>query len=120
MYDNNELNEVQSAFFETKAPEELYDVEQDPYETSNLAGNPEYTDELIKMRQLLAEQEIALPDLSFYPEHFLINNAFDNPVEFGQQHKHDIENYIKIAGLSLENFTAASPKIESILNSHDT
>jgi arylsulfatase A-like enzyme len=49
-----ELNENQlDCFIVPRAAEELYDVENDPYQFNNLAENQEYKDALNKMRDLL-------------------------------------------------------------------
>lgn len=51
-----EMNEVQKIFFSDHKPaEELYDLEQDPHEIHNLAGDPEYADALKQHRRLLAD-----------------------------------------------------------------
>ncbi len=119
MYKSGELNKIQAAFFETRQPEQLFDVEADPYETNNLANNEQFAKIKIELRNKLTEREKNLPDLSFYPEHFLIKKAFDNPVKFGLEHKADINNYIDIANLSLSDFGNVKTKIESALNSND-
>ena len=119
LYEAGELNEVQSAFFETKAPEALYDLDNDPYETINLALQPQFEGKLLEMRQLLIDQELSMPDLSFYPEHYLIRNAFDNPVAFGHAHQSEIKKYIEIADLSLSSFKEAKKELEGSLNSED-
>jgi len=119
MYEAGELNDVQSAFFETKAPEALYDLEHDPYETNNLADQSEFANAVVEMRQLLLDKELSMPDLSFYPEHYLIKNAFENPTAYGQQHKADIKKYIEIADLSLANFEDVKSNIEASLASND-
>ena len=72
------------------------------------------------MRNSLNNQLLKMPDLSFYPEHFLINNAFKNPVKFGKEHKEAISKYIKIADLSLANFKDVKDKIKDALHSNDT
>jgi len=120
MYKEGKLNEVQSRFFETKKSELLFDIEKDPYETNNLAEDPKYKNEVLKLRSKLNSYLTEMPDLSFYPEHFLIKNAFDNPVKFGQEHKKEILNYINIADLSLADFNVAKPQMEKALNSNDS
>ena len=60
-----------------------------------------------------------MPDLSFYPEFYLIKNAFDNPAQFGQQHKSEIQSYIDVANLGILNFDEAKTKIEASLKSDD-
>lgn len=119
MFKNGELNEAQSLFFETKAPEALYDLENDPFETNNLAEIREYKETLLEMRDKLDDWVKGMPDLSFYPEHYLIANAFDNPITFGQEHKNDILDYIEIANLELLDFAKAKAQIEEALNSDD-
>ncbi|MCK5209647.1 MAG: sulfatase, partial [Cyclobacteriaceae bacterium] len=117
MYENGELNETQAQFFEPREPEMLFDVEADPYETKNLAHDPAYGEVLKMTREKLINWEKQMPDLSFYPEFYLIKNAFDNPVQFGQRHKIEIQNYIDIANLSLMDFDEAKTQIKASLKS---
>jgi len=72
MKENGELNPDQLVFFEdSKSPEELYDLENDPYELNNLAYNAEYTSKLEEMRAKIAEYDSAMTPLSdvYKPEH---------------------------------------------------
>ena len=119
MYRNGELNDMQSAFFEPKSPESLFDIEADPFETVNLAGNPEYSEILHEMRGRLYDRLRGMPDLSFFPEFYLVQHAFDNPVEFGQKHKNKIQNYIDISNLILTDYSSAKPAIKASLESND-
>ncbi|MGI9544537.1 MAG: sulfatase family protein [Cyclobacteriaceae bacterium] len=118
-YEKGELNEVQSQFFYAREPELLFDIEADPFETQNLAHDDAYKEVLTSARRKLFDWEKQMPDLSFYPEFYLISNAFANPVQFGQQHKAEIENYINIANLSLLEFEEAKSRIEKGLKSSD-
>lgn len=120
MYSDGQLNEVQSAFFKARRPEMLFDLDADPYETRDLSQDPRYREQLKNMRTLLQEQEASMPDLSFYPEYFLIQNAFDNPVAFGQAHQKDIVRYMAIADLQLLPFAQAKKKLENALQSEDS
>ncbi|CAM3332534.1 sulfatase [Zobellia roscoffensis] len=119
MYEDGKLNELQSAFFKSRAPEMLFDVENDPYETINLANDSNFGTTLKEMRGLLNEWVSGMPDLSFYPEFYLVQNAFDNPVEFGRAHKKDIKNYIKTANLMLQDTAIAQTELKKQLRSTD-
>ncbi|MEQ8218569.1 MAG: sulfatase [Arenibacter sp.] len=120
LYDKGELNEVQSAFFENRAPEMLFDIDTDPYETKNLANDPDHKATLLDLRNRLNTWVKGMPDLSFYPEHYLIGKAFDNPVAFGQKRKKEIEKYIEIADLGLLNFQEAKNSLTKALESLDS
>ncbi|SHJ85138.1 Sulfatase [Maribacter aquivivus] len=119
LFDNGKLNEIQSQFFKPKTPEELYDVENDPYETINLANNPEYQKSLKQLRNNLNSWMTSMPDLSLYPENYIIDKAFNNPIEFGQAHKTEISRYLKIANLQVIPFHKALPKLKKYLKSTD-
>ena len=119
MYRNGELNDIQSAFFEPKSPESLFDVEADPWETNNLAGDPDYSDILQEIRGRLYDRLRGMPDLSFFPEHYLIQHAFDDPVKFGQEHKLKIHKYIDIANLMLSDYQSVRSAVKESLGSGD-
>ncbi|MHC4502318.1 MAG: sulfatase family protein [Planctomycetota bacterium] len=117
LYKAGKLNKVQSQFHEARTPDALYDIEKDPYETVNLASVPAHAATLADMRRRLAEKVKGLPDLSFYPESYLADRAFGNPVGFGQKHKKEIARLVDIADLSLIPFADAKSGIEAALGS---
>lgn len=119
LYKEGALDKEDTWFFESRPAELLFDVEADPYETKNLAGDPVHTIALLEMREKLNERVRQMPDLSFYPEHYLVKNAFDNPVKFGQDRRKAIGEYIAIADLVLLGFDEAKPGIEAALKSDD-
>jgi len=55
-------------FAPTKPVEELYDVQSDPWQVNNLAGDPKHAGELRRMRAELASQMKRAGDLSLLPE----------------------------------------------------
>ncbi|WP_276166113.1 sulfatase family protein [Zobellia alginiliquefaciens] len=119
MYEEGKLTDVQSTFFKSRAPEMLFDVENDPYETTNLAHNSTFEPTLKEMRGLLNDWISDMPDLSFYPEFYLVRNALGNPVEFGREHKKDIKNYLKTANLILNDAATIRTELEKALQSSD-
>jgi arylsulfatase A-like enzyme len=117
LYKAGKLNDIQSRFFEPRDPEALYDLEKDPYEVNNLAGDPVYAGTLKKMCQKLTGIVKSLPDLSFYPESLLVKEAFDAPDKFGRQHKKQIAQLVDTADLALIPFKKAHSRIAAALKS---
>ncbi len=52
----------------SRPPEELYDLERDPHELNNLAGQPDQAARLEQMRQRLAKWELETNDHGRQPE----------------------------------------------------
>ncbi len=119
LYKEGKLNELQARFFEARPAEALYDLENDPEETRNLAGDPRYAKSLAEMRALLAGWVKGMPDLSFIPESVLVAEGFDNPVAYGQAHKEQIARLVDLADLSLVPLDEARPGIQKALASED-
>jgi len=119
LYKAGKLNAVQSRFFEPRAAEALYDIDEDPYETRNLAGDPAHREMLANLRGRLTDWVKGLPDLSFYPESRLAEDAFKNPVAFGQAHKPEIARLVDIADLALLPFADAQDRLKAALASEN-
>jgi len=117
LYREGKLNAAQREFFEKRDCEALYDIKNDPHEIKNLASDPQHAETLTQLRELMTQTVDGLPDLSFYPENYLIKKAFDNPVAFGRSHKKEIARLNEIASFSLLPFCNAKPEIEKALNS---
>lgn len=75
--DANELNEDQMKWFEKRPIEELYDLENDPYELHNLADDAKYKKDLLRLRNVLAEWMSETDDMSIIPEETMVND-FEN------------------------------------------
>ena len=63
-----ELKGPQTAFWNTKPSEELYEVAADPHSILNLAEAPEHQAQLIRMRKALDDFIVAFHDNGFIPE----------------------------------------------------
>ncbi|MCQ0111049.1 Arylsulfatase A [Zhouia amylolytica] len=118
-YEEGTLNLAQAAFFESRPAELLFDLESDPYETKNLANDSAYQDTLLTLRKGLKKWVTRTPDLSFFPEFYLRQKAFDNPVAFGKKHQSDIETYIAIADYSLNPFEEVKSQLQTALKAKD-
>lgn len=68
LYRQGKLNEVQSAFWKRRAPEELFDITADPHETKNLAGDSAHQGQLVEMREALYANIKATYDVALFPE----------------------------------------------------
>ncbi|MCB1122708.1 MAG: sulfatase-like hydrolase/transferase [Verrucomicrobiae bacterium] len=119
LFKAGKLNAAQRQFFEPRPAEQLFDVEADPHEVHNLAGDPAYAPVLKDMRQRLSNKVKSINDLSMFPESFLYDEAFDNPVEFGRKNSARIAQLVDVADLSLLKFNKARKGITAALNSKD-
>ena len=111
------LDEDRAPFFRVKPAEALFDLEQDPSEIHNLATDPAQAEVLRRMRGELGDWMRSLPDLSLYPERFLLQHAMGDPVAFGQTHADEIVRLLEIADLSLQPFEAVESALAQALRS---
>ena len=74
-YRAGQCNAVQSIFWQPKPPEELYDLENDPYEVNNLADNPRYKNDLFRLRKACRDWSMEIRDSGFMPEGEMLEQA---------------------------------------------
>ncbi|WP_339712013.1 sulfatase [Cyclobacterium amurskyense] len=94
-YKEGGLNSKQAAFFKEKPVERLYNLEEDPFETNNLADENKAI--LKQMREKLHLWMVEKNDLGLLPENILVNKAMENPVEYGEKNHDQLEQLITIA-----------------------
>ncbi len=63
------LNVLQASLFEERPAEFLVDLERDPWETTNLADDPEFLSVLERMRSLHRSEVLSSRDVMFLPEY---------------------------------------------------
>ncbi len=119
LYREGRLNPVQRQFFEPRPVEALYDLARDPYEVHNLADDPAYAEVLQELRAELRAWVKRMPDLSFFPESYLVRHAVEDPVAFGRRRQAEVSRLVDIADLSLLPFASAKDRILAALRSEN-
>ena len=71
-YDAGNLNTAQSAFFESRPAEELFDIRNDPYGLVNLADQPEFADKREELHAALTRWQVDQRDAGLVPEPMLL------------------------------------------------
>ncbi len=91
LFDTGKLNEAQSAFWKApRAPEELYDLQNDPDEVKNLAITKAGEAICEKLGTALGNHALAIRDVGFLSEDEIhLRAAFTTPYEMG----HDAKKY---------------------------
>jgi len=67
-FDEGRMSDQQSFWFKPRPQEEFYDLAFDPHEVNNLADDPAYLEELVRMRSAFAAWQAEVADLSELPE----------------------------------------------------
>ena len=76
------LDKNQAQWFRSQKPlEELFDIENDPYELENLAGDPKYSEKMQELRRELDSWLSEINDLGFMPEAQLIKEFWPDGVQ---------------------------------------
>lgn len=115
-----ELNPIQSAFWNTKPAEELYDTENDPWEVNNLANDPEYRDVLERMRGAAKDWMLEIKDTGFIPEAALIDRT-EGTTAYDYMRNSDInlEQLIEAANLASTAKEEDLSQLVDLLNSEE-
>ncbi|MEM8640067.1 MAG: sulfatase-like hydrolase/transferase [Cyanobacteria bacterium P01_G01_bin.54] len=101
-YDQGRLNAAQRQFWETKPPEELYDLDQDIDEVNNLVNSPRHQAKLRELRWMQQDWLMQVRDLGFLPENELETRASGlTPYEVAQdQPSYPLERIARAAELA--------------------
>ncbi|MBN2508307.1 MAG: sulfatase-like hydrolase/transferase [Verrucomicrobia bacterium] len=90
LYDEGKLAPPQTAFWEPKPPEELYDLQNDPDEVNNLARSPSHQTVLADLRAALRAHALRIRDVGFLSEADMHRrSAASTPYDLG----HDPDRY---------------------------
>lgn len=99
---NGQCDEIQSRFWMPKPVEELYDMEKDPWEVNNLAGDPAYAATLERMRNACIDWSREIRDTGFLPEAESIVRAGDQPLyDYFHSSQIPLDEIISAANLAI-------------------
>ena len=118
---DNKLNALQKQIFEDRPAEFLFDIENDPWETKNLANNPTYKVVLEKMRNQSKTEIFKSRDVMLLPEYEIgLISKTTTPYEFRLDNKkYPIAEIYKAASLSGFRGKDITAKQIDLLNNPD-
>ncbi|QIF01513.1 sulfatase-like hydrolase/transferase [Roseimicrobium sp. ORNL1] len=105
-------NEVQSAYWKPKAPEELYEIGSDPFEIKNLAGDSAQKERIAEMRKKLRAEMLAVRDTGFIPEGMHEKLAGEKTIyDYAQSDAYPLERIIDVADVATSRDASALPQL---------
>ena len=115
MYTEGKLSPPRTHFWETKPAEELYDLDEDPDETRNLANNPEHASVLERLRAARREWSLSIRDLGFLPENAIHSRSgHDAPHTMGADPaRYPVERIMAMAELASSMQEDVEPELRS-------
>ncbi len=119
--EENKLNTIQRSIFNDRPAEFLFDIENDTWETNNLATKPEYKDLLNKMREQLKQEILQSRDVMLLPEYeMVLLSKSTTPYEFRLNDKeYPIDEIYNAAILSGYRGKNIIKKLMKLLKSSD-
>jgi arylsulfatase A-like enzyme len=123
LYDQGKTNAAQSEFWKTpKAPEELYDLWNDPNEINNLITSSEHRNIIKKLNKAQKEHVFSIVDLGFLPEREVYSRSEGiTPYDMARtKGKYDLKGIYKAADLASQMDPGSVNKLLKLLKSDDS
>jgi len=116
--EDTENEAIRYLFQPERKPEELYDIENDPYELHNLAYDPRYRETLLKFRKMLNHRIQEIFDTGFMPEPVMNSlSEGSTPYETARNpEKYYLPDILAQANLGLEEQVPTDALISGFLN----
>jgi len=121
LYKEGKLKAPQTYFWETKPPEELYDLQNDPDEVHNLAASPQHRATLARFRKAHHGHELAVRDLGLLPEGEMHARAGKSaPYDMGRDPKQfPVERILAAADLASSLQPGVTARLETLMKDPD-
>ncbi len=121
LYDEGRLNAVQKRFWQRKPPEELYDLDNDPDEVTNLIDSAAHQDVRNELRQALRDHILRVRDVGFLGEAEMHSRAAGTTIyEMGHDRsKYPLEKILAMADVASMLEPDALPDLKRGLKDSD-
>ena len=122
LYTEGKLKPPQTYFWETKPPEELYDLETDPDETKNLVDSPQHQQILARLRQAERDWVMRIRDLGFLPENEIHSrSAGSTPSDTGHNDQlYPMQKIMDAAELASSLKPGVTPQLVKLMSDTDS
>src|SRR5439155_309949 len=122
LHDEGKLTPAQEVFWNTKAPEELYDLQSDPDEINNLAASREHEAIIERFRRAQYELAQKIRDVGFLPEGELFSRSNGrSPFDLGHDdNTYPFDRVVGAAELASMLKPEAVPALKQRLNDSDS
>ncbi len=116
------LNAAQDAFWQTRSPEELYDLQNDPDEVANLAASADHAATLERLREAHRQWERQIRDVDFLPEGEMHRRSHgDAPYDMGHdERRYPFERVFAAADLASNLRPEGTDELVSLLADSDS
>ena len=102
-YDAGNLNVAQSAFFESRPAEELFDIRNDPYGLVNLADEPEFAAKREELHAVLTRWQVEQNDAGLVPEAMLLELDEQGVIrDYVSSENYPTEQIVRLAQVAAE------------------
>ena len=122
-FDRGLTNDAQSIFWRVpRAPEELYDLQTDPDEVSNLVSSPAHQVILQRLRQAQRDHAAAIRDICFLPEiEMHLRSQGTTPYELARDDaRYPFARILAVAELASNLDEQALPELQQMLADPDS
>ncbi len=121
LHDEGKLNPQQDAFWNRKPPEELYDLQSDPDEVTNLATSAEHQPIRDRLKKALQDHTRQIRDLGFLPEGERFRRAGgDSQYRMGHDDsRYPFDKIFAAAELASHLEPKAVPQLKQLLSDSD-
>lgn len=110
-------NEVQAAYWKAKPSEEFYRLADDPFEIRNRIAEPEFAEDIARLRAALRDEILATRDTGFIPEGMIEKLAGEKTIyDYARSDAYPLERILELADKASDRNAANLPAFIATLD----